>query len=247
MTYLERFRQLAEEIQSHPLLEVVEFKVNSPASESSFNQVEQKLAAPLAEAIRTFYRETDGLKLHWKLKSSTTYEELEEISSQYDDYWIESVEDGYLPFAKINLLPLEETFFTANWGDIIFSVTDELFGFAGITYSTKNFAKMLRPFDEFSVSHCMAFLVEEGVGDPKVLLLQDHYATWESSRLTNFESYLEFLLITRGIFQARLDIYGEYSGHTQPPLIRGSSDYLKIPVPKLFRSDTSSLATGEKH
>ena len=238
MTYLERFRQLAEEIQSHPLLEVVEFKVNAPASEASFIQVEQKLGAPLADAIRAFYRETDGLVLHWKLKSSTTYEALEEISSQYDDYWIESVEDGYRPFAKIDILPLEETFFTADW-DRIFSVTDERLEFAGRSYNPHDFAKMLRPFDEFSVTDCMAFLVEAGVGDPKVLLLQDHYANWGSSRLTNFESYLEFLLITRGIVDARAEIYEEYEGHTQPPLISGSGDHLQIPVPKLFRSTRS--------
>jgi len=239
MTYLERFQQLAEEIASHPLLEVVEFKVNAPASEAGFNQVEHKLGAPLAEAIRTFYRETDGLVLHWKLKSGTTYEALKEISSQYDDYWIESVEDGYLPFARINILPLEETFFAANWEEIIYFdwMNDaDLFEFAGRSYNQLDFGKMLRPFDEFSVSHCMAFLVEEGLGNPKVLLLQDHYVSWESSRLTNFESYLEFLLVTRGIVEARAEIYGEYEGHTQPSLTTGSSEHLQIPVPKLFRS-----------
>jgi hypothetical protein len=240
MSYLRRFQQIVEEIQAHPFLEVTEFKINAPTSEASFNRVEQMISTPLAIAIRNFYCETDGLALHWKIKSSITDEELEELGSRYDDYWIESVEDGYVPFAKINILSLEEAFIETNWEDIIFSGVNEQFDFAGTVYDSSDFAKMLRPFDLFSVTSCMSFLVEKGIGNPKVLLLQDHYINWESSRLTDFESYLEFLLVTRGVFQAREDMYAEYNGYLNPPLTISSSEWSELAVPKIFRSSDVS-------
>jgi hypothetical protein len=245
MVYLERFRAIVNEIESHPLLEVVDFSVNQPASDEILVSVEERLGAPLAEPIRTFYKETNGLRLYWKIKSGLTDEELDRIEEEYDDYDIgvpdeEENTDDENPFAHINLMAIEDCVINRNWeGKIIYdeiTSDEETVDFAGVTYRERDFQRRLKPFDLFSAYSCMAFFLEEGVGNPKVLRLSSHYVEWDNSKITDFKSYIEMLLVTRGIVEARKEIYNEYRGDREPPLITGSDYWTEENVPKLFRN-----------
>ncbi len=245
MSYLEKFRAMVVEIESHPLLEVVDFCVNQPAMDEELAAVETMLGASLAEPIRNFYKEANGLKLYWKIKSGMTDKELDTIQEEYDDYDIgvpdeEEDTDNENPFAKINFIPIENAIIHRNWHNkIIFdgiTSDEDTVEFACNTYKEKDFQRNLKPFDLFSDYSCMAFFLEEGVGNPKVLRLSSHYAEWENSKITDFESYLEMLLVTKGIVKARKEIYNEYKGNMKDPIIRNSDYWTSELVPKLFRS-----------
>jgi hypothetical protein len=236
---------MVAEIESHSLLEVVEFSINPPANDEVFSAVEKKLGAPLSEPIRSFYAEANGLRLYWKIKSGLTEEDLDVIAEEYDDYDIgipdeeEGTDDENL-FAQIKFLSIEDSIIYRDWQNVIvfdeLTLEDETINFAGMTYNKREFQRRIRPFDLYSAFSCMAFFLEKGVGNPKVLLLSGHYVEWDHSRITDFESYLEMLFATRGITEARKEIYGDYRGDKKPPFITSRSYWNQEYIPKLFRN-----------
>lgn len=238
-SYVERFKALAAEVEAHPYLKLYKFKVNPPATEKAFAEVEKKLKAPLSKSIRDFYAEADGLELQWGLKKRLSEEELDKISDKYDDYTPpddEEPNERENPFARINLLPIVQSIVRRKW-TILTAGDDEItFEFQKQTYNRKEFGRRLRPFDVYSTYDCMAFVLEEGVGDPKVLRLSDHYVEWDGSRITDFQSYIEMLLATRGIVEARDDVYGEYRGDLKRQLLTGADYWTARRIPKLFRA-----------
>jgi hypothetical protein len=234
-SYVERFKAMVEEVKSHPWLEVVEFTVNPPATADVFRQVEEKLGATLAAPLREFYGEANGLKLHWKIKGALSAAELEEVDASSPDYSIEFSENEDIPFAKIDLIPLEESLVTRRWEELDEADDEEHYEFQGRSYTYREFGERLRPFDLFSTYYCMAFVTEEGRGDPPAMLLGDYYVVWSNSRLTDFNSYLEMLLATRGIVEARNTVYGEYRGDLKPALKTGAEFWTRERVPQLFR------------
>lgn len=235
INYIERFQAIAVEIKTYDFLDLVEFKTYSPATNEIFTAVEAKIGAPLAEPIRNFYGQTNGLHLRWCIKPDLSDAKLEAISKEFDDYDIELPEQREVPFAQINLLPIEDSFINTNWEEVIVPLDDLTFEFQGVTYPHGEFARRLKPFDLFSDYYCMAFLLEKEIGNPKVLLLSDHYAEWYYSRITDFESYMQMLLASRGIVHSRDKIYSEYRGDLKPPLITGPDYWTEEHIPKLFR------------
>ncbi len=183
MDYLKRFEAMKKEIESHPFLEVVEYKVNKPASKEAFKKVEDLLKTKLADPIESFYSQANGLKFRWRIKQALSEKELEKLSEKYDDYTFEPDDDDEdQPFAFINLLPLEDSILKKKWEEIEIGVKTQTFEFGNKTYPRVEFAKRLKPFDLFSLSNCMAFLIEEGKGNPEILQLQDYYIVWDNSR-----------------------------------------------------------------
>ncbi len=236
--YVERFKKIAAEVEAHPTLEVVAFKVKEPAAAEEVRAAEEVLGAKLAAPLRRFYGEANGLHLHWRVREDTDPEELEKLREKFDDYDIEIPEDEDMPFAQIRLLGLLESLKKKRWPQIAQmakTAGDKPFEFRGETYSSLEFGKRLRPFDVFTSYECMAFLVEEGVGDPHVLLLTDYYSEWDQTRVTDFASYMEFLLATRGISAARREVFNEYRGDRKPPLKTGEEYWTPKRTPKMFR------------
>lgn len=236
--YVERFRKMAEEIEAHPALEVVTFKVKAPAPAEELRAAEEVLGAKLAAPLRRFYAEANGLHLHWRVREETAPEELLKIQEKFDDYDVQLPEDEDIPFAQIRLLGLLESLKKKRWPQLAQmgkSGGDQPFEFRRATYTYRDFGKRLRPFDIYTSYECMAFFVEEGVGDPKVLLLSDYYSEWDQTRITDFATYLEFLLATRGIGEARKKFFGEYRGDRKPELKKGADYWTAGRVPKLFR------------
>ncbi|HWW75289.1 MAG TPA: hypothetical protein VNZ44_07835 [Pyrinomonadaceae bacterium] len=234
-SYVERFEAMVEEIKGHPRLEVVEFALNPPATADVFRQVEEKLKAAPSGPLREFYGRANGMRLRWKIKAGLSEAELEEVRAESPDYSIESSENADIPFAQINLIPLEEALVTRRWEEFEEAEDDEHFEFQGQTYLVREFGERVRPFDLFSTYNAMAFVTEEGNGDPPAMLLGDYYVEWSHSRLTDFASYVEMLLATRGVVKAREQVYGEYRGDLKPALKTGADYWTQERVPQLFR------------
>ena len=238
-SYVERFRAVAAEVEAHPYLRLYKLTVNPPAAAAAFDEVEKRLKAPLAKPIRDFYAEANGLELRWGLKKGLSEEELDKISDKYDDYTPpEDEEPGERedPFARVNLLPIEDSIVRRKWKVLVSGDDEAAFEFQKQTFNRKEFGRRLRPFDVYSTYDCMAFVLEEGVGDPKVMHLSGHYVEWDGSRVTDFQSYMEMVIATRGIVEARDDVYGEYRGDLKKPLVTGADYWTARRIPKLFRA-----------
>ncbi len=97
--------------------------------------------------------------------------------------------------------------------------------------------QVLAQIELFSYSSCMAFLLETETREEgfKVSRLGDHYIEWQDNRITDFASYLEMLLATRGIVQARESIYQEEGGERLPSLVTTLEYWTEEKIPKLFR------------
>lgn len=239
--YVERFRKVVAEVEAHPALEVVAFKVKEPAGAEELRAAEEVLGAKLAEPLRRFYgEEANGLLLHWRVREDISPEDLKKVKRESSDYQIEPPEDPDIPFAKVHLLGLLESLKKKRWPEITTHVPEATYEFRGETYKSREFGKRLRPFDIFSTYECMAFLVEEGVGDPAVMLLSDYYGEWDETRITDFASYMEMVLATRGITEARKAVFGEYRGDRKPPLKTGPSYWTAERIPKMFRAQTKT-------
>jgi hypothetical protein len=233
--YVERFRKVVEEVEANPALEVVTFKVKAPAKREELRAAEEVLGAKLAEPLRRFYGEANGLHLHWRVREDLGFEETKKLQQEFDDYPIQTPEDTSIPFAQIHLLGLLESLKKKRWPQLKMPASEDLFEFQGQSYDYNEFGKRLRPFDIFTAYECMAFLLEEGVGDPKLMLLTDYYAEWDETRITDFDSYMEFLLATRGISEARKKFFAESHGDRKPPLKTGPRYWTPARTPKLFR------------
>jgi hypothetical protein len=234
--YLERFRAMVEELRLLPFVEVVKFEMPLPATEEDLEAVEKRLGAPLAGPLRDFYGLANGLELRWRIKPDLDEKEIKRLQRKSSDYPFELPEQDENPFAYINLLPLRDSIVRRRWKELNVQVEQETFEFGDKTRPYEEFRKSLKPFDLFSLYDCMAFQIEKGNSDPTVLLLSDYYIEWNNSRLTDFASYLEMLLVTRGIVQARDAIYADYRGDQKPPLRTPPSYWKKKHVPRLFRT-----------
>lgn len=231
--YLELFRNMADEIANHPLLELREFTTYASAQAETFTAINGAFGVPLSETIQGFFQQTNGLNLRWGIKSGFPDDELDTIIDKYDDYAIELPEDEEIPFAQIKIPSIEAIFFDLDWKKVILCDLPSV-NFARVTYDSADFVQKLRPFDLFSTYECMSFFMEQGNGNPKVLLLSDYYIDWQASRITDFESYLEVLLATRGIGEGRKNYFEKYLGHKKAPLVLGAKDWPTLRTPKLF-------------
>jgi hypothetical protein len=232
--YLQRFEALAKELGKHEHIEIVEFTAQRPASATDIKEVEKKLGAPLAPPIRDFYQEANGVKFHWQIKPDVSPEIAKELRKKSKDYYVGIAEYIGTPFAMINILPLKESLLKNKWRELELAQREDPVEFAGKTYDFDDFIKRLKPFDVMSEEFCMAFFLEEGSGDPPVLLLGDACSDWRNSRLTDFASYVEMLLVTRGIVEAREKIFSEPAGDSKPPLKGDAEFWKKRYTPDLF-------------
>lgn len=235
--YFLRFMEIVDELKSLPQIEVISFSVFPPVSADKVSFVEEMIRASLDDSIKEFYKQSNGLQLKWIHKKNPQYDPQKhvflnqsfDILNPWEDYW---PEDGC-----VNILPLEEVFFRQEWGDIIWSYDDKdiQIKFNDRDYDLFELMRSIRPFDVFSKDSCMAFHLKQGEGNPKALLAQDHYIDIESSRLTDFNSYLEFILIKRGLINARRDFYNEYNGHNMDMVITPKEYWADVDIPDIRR------------
>ncbi|MEM6831188.1 MAG: hypothetical protein AAF551_11800, partial [Bacteroidota bacterium] len=124
--------------------------------------------------------------------------------------------DGY-----INIFPLKKIIDYASWENIIWTDDDKRYtrSFMNMEMNLYDLRTRFRPFDFFSDSESMAFYVDVNSCELKTLLIQDDLLDPNYSRITNFQSYIEFLLATKGLIDEREQFYKEKGGHERETLI----------------------------
>ncbi len=213
--YIQRFKDLAATLESHPKIELLNFETFPPVSEEEIKRVEDHLACPLDEKIRGFFKESNGLQLLWVHKENDDYnpETFPKFAGslnqpEYSDAYRYS--DGC-----IYIQELRDIFLESSWEDVIWrsSQKGKNISFRGKDWDALALMKGVYPFDIYAESECMAFLAPKGHHSQEVLMAKDYYIEIDGSRITNFESYLEFLLATMGAVSYRSKVFAKPQGH----------------------------------
>ncbi len=227
-TYLARFSKMVEDLQNHPKVQVTHFHLFPPATDKQILFVEEKLGYSLDENIKSFYQQTNGLQLLWIYKTNEQFDESKHISHtqtldfnrQYFNYY---PEDG-----AVMIRPIEQVFLS-DWKEQIyfdFMSNDNQETFMGNIYGELEFSQKIKPFDSFNKYYDMAFFLD-GSSNPPVILGDDHQACYTDSKVTDFASYLEFILANKGAIYRRKGFYSEYAGHKKNPIETPHSFFTK--------------------
>lgn len=224
MKYLSVFEKIKEDVVSHPYLELVECQFNNGLSEVELQNLKTELYDCLSylksldmEAIFEFYRECNGLTISWRIASNLDEKEYLELKEKFPDLTFPYTRD--LEIGKIKILPFEEVFiYEQDYFDKS-ATEDHITQFGEYIYEGNSFGKLLFLFDLFSETCCMSFVTDEDNQEPKVIFLSDYYIVWDNSRITFFDSYINFLGITRGLIESRRKTFNYFRGDMKEPII----------------------------
>ncbi|MCP4442498.1 MAG: pentapeptide repeat-containing protein [Aureispira sp.] len=210
IAYLERFNKLVEELHAHPKVEVLTYHTFPAVQDQVIQKIEQAIGKELDANIKKFYKETNGLQLRWILTSNEDFNSsihrFDEAVLGWDYAAVEyRPEDGCILF-----LPIEDAF-EHSFKNIEPNVS-EILSIEGTTYTLPAFFEKIKPFDQFSHYCNMVFFLDQE-GSQLVLMGDEEHLCYTDSRITNFESYIEFLLATKGVAQKRKQFYGHYQGY----------------------------------
>jgi hypothetical protein len=217
-------------------VEVLEFEVYPPR-EDHLVEVERLLKHPLPESVRVFYSRCSGLTLRWahRERASRAYVERFDFGQnpkrfkRDSSYLDDQGEDGRILLRSLGEIFLsDERFAGLIEDDILLAPGHEgEVTLAGATYPRDAFYRQLRVFDAYSSEGGAAFFL----GDPSLPVVQgsNSAASYEDGHVTDFESYLELLLASRGLKTARWEFYmrGSSSGRflRTPPGFWTAADF----------------------
>lgn len=209
--------KLAGSVRSHPLLELLDFQVRPPAAEQDVGEVEARLKAAIPNAVKSFYRSADGASLRWRFRPDLPEETKDRVRTEFKS--LTATPDGLFNVGgNINLLPLRDSLLDEEYALPQSEEVEGEFDFEGKVYTDNEFCRMLRPFDFIDDYYCMAFVVQAGAADWKLMLLGDYWIEYDHSRVTWIDDYLKFVVSTWGIKGAREKLFSKYRGDREPPL-----------------------------
>lgn len=207
--YLERFKAMVDELRSHPDVVVTHFNVRRAAHPLALRKAASFADVKLSQAIVDFYSQCDGLQLRWFHKGDEDYDqdEIYEFSDAPFDIQFPP-DDGGEPTGCVNILPISMVFSDSfAWEGIIWRHTtsnkDKL-NFGGKDYPRLDFLQSVQPFDQFNDYYNIAlvFAAKNELEVPLVMGKNQH-SDYCSSKFLDFETYLEFVLKTKGSVDAR--------------------------------------------
>ncbi len=233
-SYLGRFDALVADLKRYDYIEVVRYEKRPPMKATALKAVERVLGAALAAPIRAFYEETDGITLNWRIKPTLAVVETKQLRKKSTDYYVMVAEYVGDPFANIDILPLLDAMAPKRRKSVVNSSAGGTVEFGGAAYKAKDFAARLRPFDMISDEYRMAFVVLDDDGDPPALLLGAAGTDWGNIATCDFASYIEMLLVTRGIVEARTKILAPGPTGKAASLPKNASEWRKRYTPKMF-------------
>ena len=233
MNYISNLEKIKQEIDSNPLLEIVTFEVAPPVSEEQIKEIEQKHQIILDKSLKDFYRQANGCHLHWQLMPLSEEEYDTKVYGKFGDYEPDLEDDDENPFAQIKINSLKDCFLD-DWFDYDNSDQDK-FQFKDDVYNKQILSKKLKILDKFSTFSCIAYITDKKFETTPLVMLSGHYADWWNSYLTNFATYWQLLMQSRGIYEIKNDILGKIDGHKVEP-ITNLNDFGEQLTPKLFNT-----------
>lgn len=230
--YVERFEQMVAEMREHPRIAVTHFKISDPVSDDEIAMAEEKLGVELDDAIKTFYRQADGIQLRWKDRQGDHYVEGDDDTT-ITEFTPDLCGGNDDAAGVVDIWPLTEVFvYNYYIQDLTFEwMADNTTEFDGEEYNMKAFFESVYPFDRYSFYRSTAFWAGKENPGSTVIMGDDHDASFTSSRITDFRSYLEFILAHRGSHEARRKQFIKFKGHQLEPLEFSADDFPSSPLP----------------
>lgn len=201
--YKQRFKQLVEELQLHPEVQVLSFCTYPPVPEDTIIQLENKIGATLPSSLRSFYLETNGLHLRWIFKSNEDFDSHKHTyNDQIQDCMYPS--QHYLPEdGVVSILPIEKMLDT-NWSNELGFEEDLIL--EGKKYPLVELDKRVKLFDVFNHENAMAFLITDDQ-EFLVLMASEELTCLSESLVTDIDSYFEFILANKAVLSRRKAFY----------------------------------------
>lgn len=248
MDYKKIFNQIVSDIEANPYLELIvsEFNEGLNAKELSKTKIELYDSLGyfkniLLNPIFDFYSQYNGLKIKWKISSSLDDKSYDKLLEDFTDWDIPNLDNKRdLEVGSINILPFEDVFiyeqdyFDKSNPDK--SNSDDFFThFGNHIYEGNSFGQLLFLFDLYSDTDCMSFVADEDNQELKVIQLSDYYIVWDNSKISYFESYVNFLAATRGSIISRKRFFEHYRGDKVDPLVFDTIPYDTEIEPTIFK------------
>ncbi|MEU1785517.1 hypothetical protein ABZ553_06445 [Streptomyces sparsogenes] len=220
-------------------MELTSFDVGAPLPEAALAEVEERLGADLPDSLRRLYRSLSHTTLRWRFRPDLDEQTRVVVAEEFAK--AVSRHNLYTTAGVIQILPLEKMLFDEEYAlprlELDEEEEEEQFEFDGHSYPESEFERMLRPFDLVDGFHAMAFVVQPSNEDWKMMLLNDYWASYEDSRVTYLDDYLEYIIATWGLVNARAELFGEYRGDRRP-VLRFDPALAAARVPSILSSAT---------
>lgn len=218
--FIRGIEKLKSKIDNSDFFEVITWRVNPGISVETINQLEQQGGFTLAEEIKNLHQLADGMELKWKIKLDTDDDLLTEFLENRNTFVVEVEFYKEDPLGCINIKPLYSTLIEQT-GEMWQRKKNETLLFGGAEYSFNEFCTRLKFYDVCSNYDGVAFLRENNHYE-QMLLLTGHYEDWFSSKMILYKDYLQLLLLTDGIVEARNKILNAHHNKRKPiPVFEG--------------------------
>lgn len=218
---LEKIKETIESIKNHPDIIVDELTINGPLTQNLAESFETVAGIGVPADIKELYLEANGITFIWRVKPGLDKAKMQHFREKIGD-------DGYdfnKPLGAIRIVPLQDMMLNSKWTPP--KETDpnakEPFSFGNKEYTHQSFGQTLRPFDFYYVDNdaqCMAFIVTPGSPEYKyeVMMLDDYFADWKNSYITDFKTYIEAICTTQFVIPARKRLFSKYRGDKETAL-----------------------------
>lgn len=212
---------LVEELKKNEDISVLNNHIFPPVSNGDFSAISDYLGKQLDKDIVDFYKETNGLQIRWIYKNNPRYNPRLHIENELPFTYLDVITEEFYYDGCINILPLNEVFFDIDWNTVFVFDEDagKSFNFMHEDFDLMDLKKKLRPFDLFARNDCMSFFTGSSIDFLPCVLQQSYYLDFNSSRVTDFTSYLSFVLENNLLVKSRRSKYNEINGHLKQPLI----------------------------
>lgn len=218
---LEILKKTIDVIQNHPDVIVDELTINPPVTSAKVEALETVAGIGVPLGIKEFYQEANGITFIWRLKPESDATKVTRIKEKIGD----PDYDFSKPLGVVRILSLEDMLLNTKWIPLKNTDPDasKPFDFGNKEYTYASFSQMLRPFDFYypdNDAQCMAFIVYPQIREYKfdVIMLDNYFADWQSSYITDFETYIKAICATQFTISGRKRLFGKYRGDQEPPI-----------------------------
>jgi predicted DNA-binding WGR domain protein len=197
--YMQRFEKMVTELQNHDLVQNVRFNKGKPLTDEQLNEVQDELGYKLNDYIVEFYKQNNGLQLHWNSFAARPDVDAEKHRQEINDIkdFRRGDDDAAAVEGWVCIYPFDT--FIKNYGSELFYKNEEV---NHLNYYEDAFDAKVKVLDDYHYYHQTGIPVN---GDPNPCLyhFSDHGACCADNEKSNFVIYMEFLLLTYGFVGAR--------------------------------------------
>jgi hypothetical protein len=208
MSFLEQFHKMIKHLEEQGMF-INHFRI-IPPDENEVINTQIELGYELDASIVNFYCECNGIELVYTYPQNPDFKRLSTKQGWNNDFTLDDLYDGVIWIHGI-----QETFLT-EW-DFDFAKYERAVLIDERRYTFNEFAKNLKPFDFINKYGFLKYDIDvafflDGSQNPCLVLGNDYQSNYEDSFRIYFDAYLNLLIKSKGIVDARLRVLNYSSG-----------------------------------